>query len=171
MAKEKDADFVVPPGRRSNSKASEAFIKRLGHIPQYHGALYLKDFINPERLQERIDLTVRALKGHKFDAIAFMGMSGALIAPPVALAVGKPFILVRKDDNTHSGWNVEGDYAAKTFIVVDDFTETGKTIKNIRSEIRRVMPSAKYLGFLGAKWLTPAGVAQYEKKKVPYPLG
>lgn len=171
MAKEKGADFIVPSGRKTNTKASDEYIKKLGRYPQYHGSLYLKDFINPEKLEQRVALTVRALKGHKFDAVAFMGMSGALIGPPVAIELGKPFLLVRKPDMvSHSKWAVEGDYAAKSYIILDDFQETGATIKLVRKQIAKVMPGAKYEGFLGAKWLSETRVAGYEKKKLLYPL-
>ena len=171
MAKQKGLGFIVPEGRKPNSKASEEFVKQLGHYPQYHGTLYLRDFINPERLQTKIDLSVRALKGHKFDALAFMGLSGALIGPPVAMRIGKPFLAIRKpNEDTHSGWEVEGDYAAESYIIIDDFQETGQTIQSIRDQIRAVMPNAKYEGFLAAKWLTDARVGGYEKRKQLFPL-
>lgn len=171
MARDKGADFIVPPGRRPVSYATDEFIKKLGHEPQYHGAAYLKLFTNPEFLSQRIDLAAKALKRHKFDAIAFMGISGTLIGPPVAIKLGKPFLLVRKPGHdSHSQWMVEGDYAAKSYIILDEFSETGKTKKLIRNSIEAVMPSAKYKGFLGVKWLTEASVTQYAKEKEAYPL-
>lgn len=171
MAKEKGADFIVPSGRQPVSYATDEFIKKLGHVPQYHGALYLKLFTNPEFLAQRIDLAAKALKRHKFDAIAFMGISGTLIGPPVAMKLGKPFLLVRKPGHdSHSQWDVEGDYAAKSYIILDEFSETGQTKDLIQQQIKEVMPSAKYEGFIGVKYLTEATVEKYAKKKKPYPL-
>lgn len=122
-------------------------------------------------LEQRIDLAVRALELHKFDAIAFTGMSGALIAPPVSLKLGKPFIMVRKPYvSGHSEWAVEGDYGAKSYIILDDFMATGETVKRIRKQIAAVMPSAKYGGMLSVIGLTEARVEQYKKKKQPFPL-
>lgn len=171
MEKEHGVDFIVPLGRKPISKATPEFIQTLGHTPQYHGASYLKMFTNPELLQKRIDLAVKALQRHRFDAVAFMGMSGALIAPPVAMSLGKPFLMVRKPEaSSHSKWNVEGDYAAKSYIIVDEFAETGQTKKFIQKAIREVMPNAKYEGFLGVKWLTESGVAHHDKQDKPFPL-
>lgn len=171
MGKKKDVDFIVPSGRRPNSYATEGFIKRLGHVPQYHGAFYLHLFTDPELLAKRIDLAAKALKRHKFDAIAFMGISGTLIGPPVAMKLKKPFLLVRKPGHdSHSQWDVEGDYAAKSYIILDEFSETGDTKRLIREQIAEVMPRAEYKGFLGVKWITEGLVEKCRLKKKPYPL-
>ena len=76
--------------------------------------------------------TKRIIKSKvKFDAIAFRGMSGAIIACPVASIFKKPLIIVRKSiKNCHSSRQVEGFIDAKKYIIVDDFIETGKTIRN-----------------------------------------
>lgn len=67
-----------------------------------------------------------------FDAIAFSGMSGALIAPTLADLLGKELILVRKpSDNSHSYDTVQGFRDGVSYIVVDDFISTGKTVKYI----------------------------------------
>ena len=48
--------------------------------------------------------------GIECDAIAFRGMSGALVGPMVALELGKEFIMVRKRNaNSHSSYMVEGN--------------------------------------------------------------
>jgi len=167
---------VVPTGRTVVSRASERFIEKLGHVPHYYGALYLERFTNPEKLAARIDMAVRALRGHKFDCIAFTGMSGMLIGPPVALRLGKTFLMVRKDAYaSHSTLEVEGDYAAHRYIILDDFTESGNTIRRIREAIAVHSPDAKYVGFLGVAHITEGRLAVAEKrldagKDAPYIL-
>lgn len=68
----------------------------------------------------------------EFDAIAFRGMSGAIVAPSVADALEKNIVLCRKDDNHHSDFKVE--YAVdwfEKFIIVDDLISSGNTIITI----------------------------------------
>lgn len=164
-------DFIVPVGRKTISQATNEFRAKLGHDPQYYGAQYLNQFTNPEKLKQRIGYAVRALRKHDFDSIAFSGMSGALIGPPVALALDKTFLMVRKlDDHSHSALQVEGDYAAKKYIILDDFSESGKTIDRIRDEISNFMPNAKYVGMLAVKWINEFRLEKYEKLDQSYPL-
>lgn len=68
----------------------------------------------------------------EFDAIAFRGMSGALIAPPVADLLGKHLIMVRKPgDQRHSSRLVEGEDAITRYIIIDDFIRTGDTVRQV----------------------------------------
>jgi orotate phosphoribosyltransferase len=79
----------------------------------------------------------RAIKGLRFDAIAFSGMSGALVAPSVAMSLRKPMILVRKQsDDCHAGGGaVEGALDAETYIIIDDFISSGDTLKRIHASV------------------------------------
>lgn len=105
--------------------------------------------INTRWLQYSIDGAVEVLKHYEFDAIAFRGMSGALIAPSIALRLNKSMILVRKgDDTSHSGMQAEGDITARTYVIVDDFQSTGNTAKEIVKGVRRFASNAVFLGFL-----------------------
>jgi len=74
----------------------------------------------------------------KFDAIAYTGCSGALVAPTIAYLLNKHLIVVRKDEGAHSFNRVEG-YVNKNepinYIIIDDFIETGKTINTIYEKI------------------------------------
>lgn len=69
----------------------------------------------------------------KFNAIAFTGMSGALIAPAVAFKLNRGLILIRKGrlSQCHSRLRVEGDINCNSYIILDDFIATGDTIKRI----------------------------------------
>jgi len=89
-----------------------------------------------------------------FDAIAFRGNSGALIAPTLALALDKTMLMIRKNcpcgihSFSHSSHEVEGDYGAKTYIIADDIISSGTTAQAIVEEIKKVAPKAKCLGVL-----------------------
>jgi hypothetical protein len=71
-------------------------------------------------------------KSHLFDAIAFRGMSGALIGPVLADRLDKKLIMVRKptDGESHSRMTVEGEKADR-YIIVDDFVSSGSTVRAI----------------------------------------
>ena len=118
------------------------------HIPKYDEVFHFRVALHPEKVRELIPDVKRILKGVKFEAIAFRGNSGALIAPIVALHLKKTLIMVRKTtEGTHSYKMVEGDWAAKRYIIVDDCIDTGKTARVIQREIK-TWSSAECLGVL-----------------------
>jgi hypothetical protein len=86
----------------------------------------------------------------KFDSIAFCGMSGALVAPALAVALKKKLIMVRKELDkriSHSGMTVEGFLNTKKYLFVDDFISTGSTFKFLRDQIKKEFaPSALCVG-------------------------
>lgn len=132
------------------------------HTRYYSGSSHMQDFLDPERLQEKIDLAVRALAGYEFDSIAFRGMSGALIGPPVALRLNKSMLLVRKDeDDSHSSSKVEGDRNVKRYIILDDFSCSGDTMEAIKSELKEFAPKAECLGLLQALYVNEYDFERY----------
>ena len=73
-----------------------------------------------------------------FDAIAFRGLSGAVVAPIIAYEMDKKLIPVRKpktDEDNHSGATVEappfGEGERKRILIIDDFIASGKTVATI----------------------------------------
>lgn len=67
-----------------------------------------------------------------FQAIAFRGASGAAMAYPISAQLNIPLIYVRKPRELSHGLSIEGTNKNITkYIIVDDFIETGKTIKEI----------------------------------------
>lgn len=98
---------------------------------------YLNEALIPKMRAATIKRTVRQLKKHadKFDAIAVCGVSGMLIGVPVADKLGKPLIVVRKGDVSHSGLRVEGSLEGR-YIIIDDLVCTGSTILTIVSSIK-----------------------------------
>lgn len=80
--------------------------------------------------------SLKNLRGLDFDAIAFTGVSGALVAPALAYNLGKGLIVVRRGPR-HSGWALEGHINASTYIIVDDFLCSGNTVKRIARAVQK----------------------------------
>lgn len=76
-------------------------------------------------------------KRRDFDSIVVCGMSGVVVGSPVALATGKPLVIVRKDGDKHHGMNsaVNFDRIGERWIWLDDFVSTGDTFRNLRSRV------------------------------------
>jgi adenine/guanine phosphoribosyltransferase-like PRPP-binding protein len=104
---------------------------------------YLHEVFDPHELRKVIDRIKKRLEDEKlsYDAIAFRGTSGAAVAFPLSAELGKPLIHVRKSLG-HSKLKVEGYYGAKTYIIVDDFVESGKTLRVIKNSIIRAYRGA-----------------------------
>ena len=81
-----------------------------------------------------------------FDGIAFRGMSGALVAPEIAVKLKVGMLAVRKAaEHSHSELKVEGDYSCTRYVVVDDMVATGDTIRAIMEDIEKAFPSRGYV--------------------------
>lgn len=123
---------------------------------------YLDPCLDPNDRRKLISCTVQTLLPHRleFDTIAFRGMSGALIAPEIAQYLQKPLLLVRKGENKHSCFEVEGNIHTERYLIVDDFISSGNTIKEIRLKIEEAQ---RNLGISpqGICW----GIALYKKTR------
>lgn len=96
----------------------------LGHL--FHHELRAEAI---ERLRHAI-----AESGVQFNAVAFRGWSGALIAPELASLLGCGLVGVRKDydEEPAHGYEVEGHTKTSLrYIIVDDFISGGTTVKAI----------------------------------------
>jgi len=108
---------------------------------------YLKQVVPTTERKKTVNKAVRRLRKMlkdgeiEFDAIAFMGMSGALVAPTIAARLDKEIIMVRKggvDPPTHSKHEVEGNHHSDTpikYVVVDDIIFSGNTMKYMLNAI------------------------------------
>lgn len=98
-------------------------------------SLYLSELMVPHTLRKIVNKTISLIKKHKikFDAIAFRGLSGSLAASAISIQLNKPLIAIRK--NSSHGDKVEGYVLADTYIIIDDFIDSGKTIKSILRDI------------------------------------
>ncbi len=92
---------------------------------------HLTPMLDPKRARYTVKQVIKMIKarGLKFDAIACRGVSGLLIAPIVAMRLNKTLIVVRKGEKTHSCYVVEGDHAAKRYLILDDFIASGATVR------------------------------------------
>lgn len=87
-------------------------------------------------LQSVIDTAKERLADVDFDTLVGTGFSGGIVIPSLALALGKKFILIRKetDDSHHGHGRLLGDLGEK-WIFVDDFVSSGKTRDRVISKI------------------------------------
>jgi orotate phosphoribosyltransferase len=71
-----------------------------------------------------------------FDSIVCTGMSGLLVGTPVALAIGKPLIPVRREeDRGHDayGWGkiLNRNQIGERYLFLDDFISSGRTVRYV----------------------------------------
>lgn len=73
--------------------------------------------------EARVDLA-----GVDYDTLVGTGFSGGIVIPSLALALGKKFVLIRKenDDSHHGGGRLIGNLGHR-WIFVDDFVSSGDT--------------------------------------------
>lgn len=118
------------------------------HTPDYVCS-HVEKVLERDKVAKIVPVAVQLLKRFEFDAIAFRGMSGCLLAAPLAYLTGKTLIMVRKPEQSHTSLIVEGDKAAKTYVIVDDFISSGQTVKIIVQEVTK-FSDAKCIGTLTA---------------------
>lgn len=112
---------------------------------------YLKQGFNPIALAKTISMATALLRPHKalFEAIAFRGVSGALVAPAVAAKLGKSLIVVRKAEARHSPYEVEGEDSIRSYLIIDDQIAGGGTIREIHHQVMILTKQqAKCAGYL-----------------------
>lgn len=83
-----------------------------------------------------IDEAKKALTGVDFDTLVGTGFSGSIVIPSLALALGKKFVLIRKetDDSHHGKGRLVGELGER-WIFVDDFVSSGKTRRRVIEKI------------------------------------
>ena len=73
----------------------------------------------------------------EFDTLVGTGFSGGVVIPALALAMGKKFILIRKDtDDSHHGKGRLLGELGERWIFVDDFISSGKTRLRVIEKIQ-----------------------------------
>ena len=103
---------------------------------------YLSRVYHPDQFQKTIDKLVKKVSEFKrkipFEAIAFTGTSGAAVAYAVSYKLKIPLICLRKRrDASHYYGLVEGAVAVESYIIIDDFIASGKTINKIISTLSK----------------------------------
>jgi adenine/guanine phosphoribosyltransferase-like PRPP-binding protein len=121
------------------------------HTSDFDHVYYFRVALHPEKINKMVPAIIAGIgmeKLEEIEAVAFMGNSGALLAPLVALYLGKTLIMVRKTTRgVHSSKLVEGDKGARKYIIVDDVVATGTTARKIMKRIKK-WSGAECLGVL-----------------------
>lgn len=95
--------------------------------------------------------TADDLRSHtrEFDTIVCSGLSGMVVAAPVAIRLRKKLCIVRKPgDDSHSFLRVEGK-SGKRWIFLDDFEVSGLTKRNVEDTMESSAhgdPNAEMIG-------------------------
>ena len=99
---------------------------------------YFDAAINPKKAVHTLTQLVKCIRGSgvEYDYIALRGSSGVSLATALAIALGKPIVIVRKPGESSHGTDVvfpEGPFLTdgRYYIIVDDFISTGATVAAI----------------------------------------
>lgn len=107
----------------------------------YLGKVYGKGFL---KLVPKTAKKLRAIRReHPFDAIAFTGSSGAALAYPMSYLLKVPLIHVRKGKSHYYGGKIEGTISSKRYLIIDDFIDSGSTMKRVIKTITDALPKAQ----------------------------
>lgn len=89
-------------------------------------------------LPEVIYTAKERLADVEFDTLVGTGFSGGVVIPALALAMGKKFVLIRKDnDDSHHGRGLLLGELGSRWIFVDDFVSSGTTRKRVIEKIKQ----------------------------------
>ena len=112
------------------------------------GCDYLRPlFVSPQQQKAIIDRLVECIhdSGEQFEAIAFRGFSGALVAPMIAVMLEKKLIAVRKtEESSHAYGSIEGHADSSSYVIVDDFMDSGRTVEAIIDALSGKKPTALF---------------------------
>lgn len=102
-------------------------------------------------LPEVIEDSKKALAKVDFDTMVGTGFSGGIVIPALALAMGKDFMLVRKEtDDSHHGYGRLLGQLGQRWIFVDDFISSGHTrarvIKKVDEAVANVGVTTTMVG-------------------------
>jgi len=109
----------------------------------------MNKLIDPVHYQAAVRRTLSYLytRRHDFDAIAFRGLSGSLIAPVVAYQLQKKMMAVRKENSPHTSYKIEAaSNPSERVLILDDFISSGATIREIISVVKSECPACKIVG-------------------------
>lgn len=91
-------------------------------------------------LGEVIETAKERLADVNFDTMVGTGFSGGVVIPSLALAMGKKYVLIRKetDDSHHGKGQLLGELGSR-WIFVDDFISSGKTRLRVIEKVRETL--------------------------------
>ncbi len=138
---------------------------------------YFSHALTPDSLEEVLALAKKRLGRIKYHAIAVSGCSGTLVAGAFAVALQKQIILVRKTImGTHAHSLVEctasmRGRAAFRYIIIDDFIDTGGTIRRIRKQVEKELPKGRLVGVYPYQMDNPHGMMPQPGFRIFNPCG
>ena len=134
---------------------------------KYKHCAYMSAALRRKEIDESVEKCVTVLEKKRFDTIAFRGLSGMLIGPIVAHWLGKEVIVIRKNSDNHSNHTVEGHLAAKKYVVLDDFIQTGETVREIINRVKEFSSVAEVAGgVFYSQYDTPWYTAKTLKERI-----
>lgn len=72
----------------------------------------------------------------EFDTLVGTGFSGGIVIPSLALAMGKKFVLIRKEtDDSHHGKGRMVGQLGTAWVFVDDFISSGRTRTRVINKV------------------------------------
>lgn len=115
-------------------------MRRGTDVLSYH-ALYLQRAFKPDEIEK---LARRDLAKVQFDTLIGRGLSGAIVIPRLADALGVAWMLVRKPgESAHSMRIAEGSLGRR-WLFVDDFIDTGTTYREVHEAIKNLCERRKW---------------------------
>lgn len=101
---------------------------------------YNSDLFNPRMLREKVIRVARNIEILKrkhvpIECMVARGKSGMGMAFPLSMETGIPVVVARKEDERSHGMPLEGDGNFGTYVIIDDFIDSGDTCKSIVQQI------------------------------------
>jgi adenine/guanine phosphoribosyltransferase-like PRPP-binding protein len=134
---------------------------------------YLDRAFQPETRAEAAELFTAMAGEVEFDTVVVTGTSGLLMGPLLAHLHQKKLLVVRKPkESTHSAFELEGWQDARRLVFVDDFVESGWTIRRVHEQLGKLKTRWEWAGaFLWSPCGRNSFVAPWPESMPVYQVG
>ena len=143
VPKKKSSSTKVTPTVRTSNRAGGCSNRVVRLDPVNLQVDYLPELFTPRSFKATVKWIVdeikkiEAARSIRIESVAVRGVSGTAIGFAVAARLGCGVTLVRKIDFSHSRYRVEGITHPKHYVIIDDFADTGNTIRAIINDMPR----------------------------------
>lgn len=102
-------------------------------------ATHLNCLFDSDRFEIALSMMKQTLKAvdKEYNGFVVRGVSGMGFGFILARELGKKVVVVRKNEKTHSHWNVENLGYNDNLVWIDDFVESGETGRSVDTAITR----------------------------------
>lgn len=91
-----------------------------------------------ENIDQMADNMLKVIPKHvEYDTLVGTGLSGTLVVPFLARALGEYWAIVRKEHSPHSNNLIEGEIGQK-WLFVDDFISSGSTLRRVKNVLNNL---------------------------------